>query len=212
MFRGLLPGQADSVTLHLVTTLLPRYDGQPLTIQGSYYGPDGHPYQLSGGSGTGAADSVVLDDNSLEHRAAASGEGPAWRLRRQADGSLAGTVGGRAARLRPVAAPAGGLSFAVRCFADSLAALPKQARSPQASFLCKPWRRWVGRWPCGRRCRRALGRSCAATRSAPYPLALPALFAQQRDAFFKDYRQDVAGMESPHRYGRPGFVPRQPQL
>ena len=195
-YRGRLPGQPDSITLHLVTAP-PRFNGRPLTSQGSYYGPDGHPYPLRGGAGSGPADSVVLHDYSLEHRAA-GGEGPAWRLRRQADGSLAGTVGGRAARLRPAAAPAGGLGFAVRCFADSLPALPKQARSPQARFFLQALEPVGGPAAVRQAVRAGIGRELRGdTLGTLPPLALPGLFAQQRDAFFQDYRQDAAGLNAP---------------
>ena len=197
VYRGQLPGQADSVTVCLVTAPLPRFDGQRLTIQGSYYGPNGHPYQLSGGSGAGTADSVVLDDYSLEHRAAGQ-LAPAWRLRRLADGSLVGTVSGRPARLRPVPTPAGSLSFVVRSFADSLAALPKQAHSPQASFFLQALEAVGGPAAVREAVQAGIGRELRGdTLGTLPPLALLNLFAQQRDEFFKDYRQDVAGMTAP---------------
>ena len=197
LFRGQLPGQADSVTLHLVTARQPHYDHRGLTIQGSYYGPDGHPYPLSG-TGAGPADSIVLHDYNPEHGPTPGGEGPAWRLRRQADGSLAGTVGGRATRLRPVATPVGRLSFVVRCFADSLPALPQQARSPQARFFLQALAPVGGPAAVRQAVQAGIGRELRGdTLGTLPPLALPALFAQQRAAFFNDYRADAADVKAP---------------
>ncbi|WP_223652213.1 DUF3298 and DUF4163 domain-containing protein [Hymenobacter psoromatis] len=198
LFRGQLPGQADSVMLHLITARQPHYDNRGLTILGSYYGPDGHPYPLGSGAGSSPADSIVLHDYTPEHGPTPGGEGPIWRLRRQADGSLAGTVGGRATRLRPVAAPAGSLSFVVRCFADSLAALPQQARSPQARFFLQALEPVGGPAAVRQALQAGIGRELRGdTLGTLPPLALPALFAQQRAAFFNDYRADAADVKAP---------------
>ncbi|RZK22741.1 MAG: hypothetical protein EOO63_18150 [Hymenobacter sp.] len=97
VYRALLPGQADSITLHLVAT--PRnFDATSTTGHfGSYYGLDGHPYTLQG-QPSAAPDSVVLFETSPEKAIDPNGPTLYWRLRRQAGrGDLAGTGGGAGA-------------------------------------------------------------------------------------------------------------------
>ena len=189
VYRGQLPGQADSVTLHLVTTTLPRYDDLGATVQGSYYGPDGRPSGLAGGAGAGNPDSLRL---------LAASQGPTWRLLRQADGSLVGTVGGRAARLRLAVPPAGSPRFVVRSFADSLAALPRRAHSPQASFFLQALEPVGGPMAVRQAVRVSIGRELRGdTLGTLPPLSLAAVAAQQQAAFFKDYRADMAGLKPP---------------
>lgn len=191
MYRGQLAGQADSITLHLVTAPQPRYDTHGPSSQGSYYGADGHPYQLS--SQPSAIDSLVLNDYSPEHGAGPTGQAPTWRLRRQPDGSLAGTVGTLAVRLRP-AALAGGLAFAVRCLTDSLAAYPKEpATSPKARIYVQALVPTGGPAPVRQTLQASLLRDLRGDTldSAPV-VALDKLFRQQRDTLFAGYRDEVA--------------------
>ena len=78
VYRALLPGQADSITLHLVTT--PHlFDETGPAHFGSYYGPDGHPYALQG-QPSAAPDSVVLFDTSPEKAVSAASGNMYWRL------------------------------------------------------------------------------------------------------------------------------------
>jgi hypothetical protein len=193
MYRGLLPGQADSITLHLVTAPQPRYDNHGPSSQGSYYGADGHPYELA--SRPSAPDSLVLNDFSPEHSTSSTGQVPTWRFRRQPDGSLAGTIGTQAVRLRR-AAPAGGLAFAVRCFTDSLAAYPKEpATSPKARLYLQALVPTGGPAPVRQTLHNSLLRDLRGDTldSAPV-VALDKLFAQQRDTLYRGYREDVAMM------------------
>jgi hypothetical protein len=197
VFRGQLPGQADSVTVQLVTA--PQHFfafGTGPGHHGSYYGADGHPYQLQ--SQPSAPDSLVLNDISPEHARGPKGESPTWRLKQQPGGNLAGTVGGQAVRLQLRPMPAGSLSFAVRFFADSLAALPHDAKSPRARFS------WQALLPTGGSAatREALTTSILRdlrgdTTAAKGPQPLAELYRQQRDAFFKDYREEAAGLPAP---------------
>jgi hypothetical protein len=191
VYRGQLAGQADSITLHLVTAPQPRYDTHGPSSQGSYYGADGHPYQLS--SQPSSPDSLVLNDYSPEHGAGPTGQAPTWRLRRQPDGSLAGTVGTQAVQLRP-AAPAGGLGFAVRCFTDSLAAYPKEpATSPKARLYVQALVPTSGPAAVRQALQTSLLRDLRGDTldSAPV-VALDKLFRQRRDTLFTGYRTDVA--------------------
>jgi len=193
VYRGLLAGQTDSITLHLVTAPQPRYDTHGPSSQGSYYGADGHPYQL--GSQPSAADSLVLNDYSPEHGAGPTGQAPTWRLRRLPDGSLAGTVGTQAVRLRP-AAPAGGVGFAVRCFTDSLAAYPTEpATSPKARIYVQALVPTGGPAAVRQTLQASLLRDLRGDTldSAPV-VALDKLFGQQRDTLFTGYRDEVALM------------------
>jgi hypothetical protein len=191
VYRGQLAGQTDSITLHLVTAPQPRYDTHGPSSQGSYYGADGHPYQLS--SQPSAPDSLVLNDYSPEHGAGPTGQAPTWRLRRQPDGSLAGTIGTQAVRLRP-AALAGGLGFAVRCFTDSLAAYPKEpATSPKARIYVQALVPTSGPAAMRQALQASLLRDLRGDTldSAPV-VALDKLFRQQRDTLFTGYRDEVA--------------------
>lgn len=190
VFRGQLPGQADSSTLHLVMAPERFFAfGTGPGYHGSYYGPDGHPYELLSQS-TPAADSVVLDDN--EHAAARP-----WRLRQQPGGGLAGTVGGLPVRLRLVPPSAGSLTFAVRYFADSLAAFPKQANSPRARLSMQALVPTGGPASGHKALADNMLRDLRGdSTSAKPPLELPALF-KQRSAFMQDYRADVADTPAP---------------
>ncbi|NML67510.1 DUF3298 and DUF4163 domain-containing protein [Hymenobacter sp. RP-2-7] len=197
-YRGQLPGQADSITLHLVTAPARFFAlGSGPGHRGSYYGADGHPYQLQSQLST-APDSVVLNDVSPERASGPRGEAPVWRLRQQPGGALVGTVAGRPVRLRLLPAPAGTLTLAVRYFADSLAAFPRQAKSPRARLS------WQALVPAGGPAapRQALQASMLRdlrgdTTDARAPLALPALYKQQRDTFFTDYRAELAATPAP---------------
>jgi hypothetical protein len=191
VYRGLLPGQADSITLHLVTAPQPRYDTHGPNSQGSYYGTDGHPYQLA--SQPSASDSLVLNDYSPEHGIGPNGQAPKWRLKRQPDGSLLGTVGTQAVRLR-LSKLGTDISFAVRCFTDSLAAYPDQAAtSPKARIYVQAFVPTGGPATVRERLQAGILRTLRGDTldSAP-AVALPALFRQQRDTLFAGYRTDVA--------------------
>jgi hypothetical protein len=171
----------------------PLYDAPGPSLHGSYYGPDGHPYEVQ--SQPSAPDSLVLADLSLEHGASLSSSSPSpvWRLRRQPGGGLAGLVQGQAVRLRLVAPPAGRLSFAVRYFADSLAAYPKDPESPKARFSLQALVPTGGtaavREALQANILRDLRGDTLGSLAVP---ALPALVKQQREAFHQGYREDVA--------------------
>ncbi|RYY18075.1 MAG: DUF3298 domain-containing protein [Cytophagaceae bacterium] len=193
VYRGLLPGQADSITLHLVAT--PRiFDEAGTAHLGSYYGPDGHPYSLQGQPTT--ADSVVLFDTSPEQAVSAAGTDLYWRLRPEPGrGTLAGTVGGRPVRLRQVLPAAGTLTFAVRYFADSAAAFPKEAKSPKGRIS------WQALVPVGGRAevRQTLEadmlRDLRGDTLGGLPISnLSTLYKQQRQQFFSDYRADATDL------------------
>lgn len=191
VYRGQLPGQADSITLHLVTAPQPLYDAPGPSLHGSYYGPDGHPYEVQ--SQPSAPDSLVLADLSPEHGASPTSASPVWRLRRQPGGGLVGLVQGQAVRLRLVAPAAGSLTFAVRYLADSLPAYPKDPESPKARFSLQALVPTGG--PAAvlstlqDNMLRDLRGDTLGTLAAP---TLLTLYQQQRDLFFKGYREDVA--------------------
>jgi len=193
VYRALLPGQADSITLHLVAA--PRSFDATGTIGhfGSYYGADSHPYTLQG-QPSAAPDSVVLFETSPEKAINPNGPTLYWRLRRQAGrGDLAGTVGGQPTRLRLVQPAAGSLTFAVRYYADSTAAFPNQPKSPRGHISLQAL------LPVGGEAHLReqltdnilLGLRGDTLNGLP-PLDLTALYKQQRQQFFKDYREDAA--------------------
>ena len=195
VYRGRLPGQADSLTLHLVMAPERFFAfGAGPGYHGSYYGSDGHPYELRSQSTT-AADSVLLHDESLEHE---DREGYPWRLRQQPNGSLAGTINGQPVQLRLVPAPAGGLTFAVRYFADSLAAFPKQANSPRARLSMQALVPTGGPASMHKALADNMLRDLRGdTTDAKAPLPLLALYTKQRTAFFADYRAEAAELTAP---------------
>ncbi|AMR27456.1 hypothetical protein A0257_10350 [Hymenobacter psoromatis] len=192
VYRTRLPGQADSLTLHLVTA--PRgFDATGTAGRfGSYYGSNGRPYTLQG-QPSAAPDSVVLFEISPEKAIDPNGSSLYWRLRRQPGGNLAGTVGQAPVRLRLVRLAAGALTFVVRYFADSLAAFPREARSPKAHLSVQAL------VPVGlpEAVRQALTTSMLRglrgdTIDGIPSVSLAALYKQQRRDYFKSYREDAA--------------------
>jgi hypothetical protein len=119
-------------------------------------------------------------------------------LRQLPGGSLTGTVAGVAVHLRAVA-PAEGLSFTVRSFTDSLAAHPQApADLPKAHFYFQTLEPVGGPTPVRRALQANIERELRGdTLSTLLPLALPALYKQLRTAFYKDYREQVAGLTPP---------------
>lgn len=192
VYRARLPGQADSLTLHLVTA--PRSFDVTNTAGrfGSYYGSDGHPYTLQG-QPSAAPDSVVLFETSPEKAIDPTGNNLYWRLRRQPGGSLAGMVGQVPVRLRLVRPAAGALSFVVHYFADSTAAFPHGTKSPKAHLSMQAL------VPVGppTAVRQALTASIVRglrgdTIDGIPNVSLATLYKQQRRQYFKNYHEDAA--------------------
>lgn len=126
IYRGLLPGTTDSLTLHLVRSP----DSGDTELNGtytSYADASGQPFQLV--RRESATDSLVLEDISYEHLGE-NHSGPMWKLHQQGT-LLLGTIGGQPTRLRQVQ-PAGSIELRVRQFSDSVAAYPDKANSPHA--------------------------------------------------------------------------------
>jgi hypothetical protein len=193
VYRGLLPGQADSITLHLVAA--PRSFDATGTVGrfGSYYGPDGHPYTLQG-QPSAAPDSVILFETSPERAIASEGPTLYWRLRRQPGrGDLAGLVDGQPVRLRRVPPAAGALSFVVRYFADSVAAFAKEAKSPHGHLSVQALVPTGGDASLRQRLAdNILVGLRGDTLDGLPPVSLTALYKQQRQQSFKEYREDAA--------------------
>ncbi|WP_151087225.1 DUF3298 and DUF4163 domain-containing protein [Hymenobacter baengnokdamensis] len=193
IYRLLLPGQADSLTLHLVTA--PRsFDATSTAGRfGSYYGSDGHPYALQG-LPSPAADSVVLFEISPEKAIDPNGNSLYWRLRRQPGrADLAGTVGGQPVRLRRVQPAAGALTFAVRYFADSVAAYPRQPKSPVGHISLQALVPASGPSELREALTISILRDLRGDSIDGIPTTtLPALYKQLRQDFFKTYHEDAA--------------------
>lgn len=192
VYRALLPGQADSITLHLVAAPNTFTTSKATAYFGSYYGAAGHPYTLS--SQPAAADSVVLFDTSSEKAVGPESDNQRWLLRRQPGRSdLAGTVGGQPVQLRVVPPAAGALTFAVRCFADSGAAFPQEAKSPQGHFSLQALVPLGGLTAAHKILETSLLRDLRGDSIDGLPLLpLPTFYKQQRQVFFKTYREDAA--------------------
>lgn len=191
MYRALLPGQTDSITLYLLTA--PRsFDLLGTGHFGSYYGPAGHPYTLQG-QPSAAPDSVVLFETSPEKAISPNGSTLYWRLRRQPGrGDLAGTVGGQPARLRLVPPRAGALTFVVRYFADSVAAYPQDAKSPKGHLSLQALLPTGGDGALRQTLKDNLLTDLRGdTLNGLPPITLSALYKEQRQQFFKGYREDA---------------------
>jgi hypothetical protein len=192
VYRGLLPGQSDSITLHLVTAPRRTSDAEVSGSYGSYYGADGHPYELQGQPS--AADSVVLFDISPERAIGTTTSNLYWRLRQQpAQGGLAGTVSGQPVRLRLVLPKPEALTFVTRYFADSVVAFPQEPKSPVGHISLQAL------VPVGgpERMRNTLDinllRDLRGDTISELPtVSLPALYKLQRQQFIKTYREDAA--------------------
>lgn len=193
VYRALLPGQADSITLHLVAA--PRsFDFTSGTGHfGSYYGSDGHPYTLQGQPSL-APDSVVLFETSPEKAVALDGPTLYWRLRRQPGrGDLVGTVDGQPTRLRLVPPRAGELTFVVRYFADSTAAYPQDPKSPKGHISLQALLPVGGDGARRQTLKDNLLTDLRGdTLDGLPPITLSALYKEQRQQFFEDYRADAA--------------------
>ena len=197
VYRGLLPGQADSITLHLVAA--PRIFGEAGTAHfGSYYGPDGHPYSLQG-QPNAAPDSVVLFDTSPERAIAPTGNDLYWRLQRQPGaGDLAGTVSGQPVRLRLLPPTAGALTFAVRYFADSAAAFPAEAKSPKCHLSLQALVPVGGPATARQALEASMLRDLRGDTLGGMPVGtLSGLYKQQRQQFIKEYREDAIDRRPP---------------
>ena len=192
-YRGHIAGTADSLTLCL--TVLPDQPGSSAvgSLAGTYYGPDGESHdveQLS--SQRLRPDSLLLVYYSPVTLDGTGGQQEIrWRLRRQPDGRLVGTVGGKAAELRPVRPE---LAFAVQSFADSVAAFPGRANSPYGHVglqtLVPVGPNAVAQAVAANLRRQLRGDSLP---DQPVP-ALPRLWQQQRADFVKMYRGEAAAM------------------
>ncbi|MCC3157407.1 DUF3298 and DUF4163 domain-containing protein [Hymenobacter sp. 15J16-1T3B] len=189
-YRGLLPGTADSITLHLQAWPRQANDSESAGVAGSYTGPDGHPYELFGDyEAPASADSFVLVDYSPEHNPGENNAGIRWQLRRNGP-ALTGTVGGQPVRLRE-ARPLSSLPLTARFFQDSVAAYPGQAASPHAQL------RLLALLPGGTskaaaalrdNLLRHLRGDTLETQAAP---TLEKLWQQRRQEYARDYQQDA---------------------
>ncbi|TVT41773.1 DUF3298 and DUF4163 domain-containing protein [Hymenobacter setariae] len=192
VYRALLPGQADSITLHLVSAPRSFSEAQGTSSYGSYYTSDGHPYSLMS-QPSAAPDSVILFDSSPEKAVGPSGDNLFWRLHRQPGrADLAGTVGGQPVRLRAVAPAAGALTFVVRYFADSAAAFPKEAKSPVGRISVQALVPLGGEEKPRIALENNMLRDLRGDTLDGLPtMPLVMLYKQQRRQFFQDYRQDA---------------------
>ena len=120
----MLPGTADSITLHLQRVGSPAGVTGLDRLVGFYTAADGRPYEVGGDTGS-RGDSLNLRNLSQELAAATASEeededaplpesGPQWQLKEQGN-LLVGTRNGQPVRLRRVR-PAEGIEFGVRRF------------------------------------------------------------------------------------------------
>jgi Protein of unknown function (DUF3298)/Deacetylase PdaC len=189
-YRGVLPGRPDSVTLHLQVWPVANNDSESSGLAASYVGADGHPFELGGT--VGSTDSLTLTDYSPEHAGPDGNRGPVWRLRRQG-AVLAGTIAGRPVRLREVQ-PAGSIRLVARFYQDSVAAFPREPRTPYArqSLLALLPADAAAEAPATLRDNLLRGLRNDTVDTQPVS-TLAALWQQRRQQYAQDYRQDAAG-------------------
>ena len=123
-YRGLHPGSADTLELNLLVAP-PHLNAEFVEGFATYYGADGHPYQLT--VSQNVPDSLQLTDISPE-MAPEGKTSPNWRLHYEKD-ALVGTLNGQRIQLQEVH-PTGSLSFDVRQYGDSVVAFPGVEDSP----------------------------------------------------------------------------------
>ena len=182
-YRGRLAGAADSITLDLMTAPRLTNDVVMAGSFGSYYGPDGHPYQLAS-LPSATPDSVLLFDVSPDV-ADNQREGANWRLLRQGE-TLTGTHNGQPVRLRGVR-PA--VRLAVRYLADSVVAFPGVKKSPAAHITLQTLVASAAPDALNINILRDLRGDTLANQPAPQ---LTQLWAQQLARYQKTYREDAA--------------------
>ena len=198
VFRGLLPGQADSITLFLVRGAAANPEADASGDYGASYCTDaGHPYDLSPGT-SHSPDSLTLYDTSYETMPAngSYGDGPVWRLLRQPDGTLHGTRAGQPLRLRPVPPRPNMLRFAVRVFTDSVAGLPERKNTPYGhvglTALLPSGGPAAVAQALTANILRSLRGDTLDTKAAP--ASVKELWQQQRQAFAKEYREGLVDL------------------
>ncbi|RFP63442.1 DUF3298 domain-containing protein [Hymenobacter lapidiphilus] len=199
-YRGLLPGTADSVTLHLQRLGTESGDIRPARIVGFYAAANGHPYELGGDTGS-KGDSLNLRDLSKGLAAAvASGDAddedeqletaPQWLLKEDAN-QLTGTYNGQPMRLRRLR-PGTGVRFAARNFVADVMPRPDHPedslRGHRVMHALVPFMA-ANQEVLAANIRRGLHGDTVDT--APVP-ALDSIWREQLRAFTRDYRADAA--------------------
>ncbi|MBD2770535.1 DUF3298 domain-containing protein [Hymenobacter sp. BT664] len=190
IYQGLLPGSADTITLHLLQRPHQGGDFGTDNLVASYHRADGHPYKLVGhssvaGRSSAPADSVLLFDVSPE-LANDQQEGPTWRLLRQGR-ILTGSYNNQPVRLQE-AQPLKSLAFAVRCFTDSIIAFPGIAKSPVARISLQAL---LPKVPTPTLTANILHDLRGDSLPNQPALQLPQLWARQRTDYQKTYREDA---------------------
>ncbi|WP_345056971.1 hypothetical protein [Hymenobacter glaciei] len=194
-YRGLFAAAADSFTLHL-TRVPPRLDSEDAIVSGIYYGADMHPLELEElALQSTAPDSMLLQDVSDEALpTGADGQaGSVWRLHREPNGNWTGTRAGQSLRLRRVSSTPGGMGLAIESHSDTIAAYPGSPQTPYGEVSMQ------GLTPVGPATGTAAGTLLASNilreergdfkAKQAAPASLDVIWASQRRAFKKEYRE-----------------------
>ena len=199
IYRGLLPGSTDSLTLHLVRS--PGSGDTELNgTYASYSDASGQPFQLV--RRESAADSLVFEDISYEHLNE-NHSGPMWQLRQQG-ALLTGTIAGQPVRLRQTQ-PVGSIALRVRQFSDSVAAYPGKANSPHAHLSLQVL--LPAQAPAA--LTDNILRELHGDTLANQPVVQPEQQWQQwNQQFTKDYREDAASLRAEMKEDMPAYALR----
>ncbi|UOG73803.1 DUF3298 and DUF4163 domain-containing protein [Hymenobacter tibetensis] len=184
----------DTVTLHLQTWPTGFENRNQPTFFGCYSGADGQPHELTPDfDAVSSSDSVLVRDHnpSLLNEEA---NGPLWRLKLNGN-ELTGTRAAHPIRLREVQLP-GSIALVSRYFTDSLAAFPKQPKSPHGRIslhtLLPANNSESERKALMTGMLRGLRGDTLDSQAAP--ASLEQYWQQQKSAFAKDYRADAADL------------------
>ncbi|MFD2786443.1 DUF3298 and DUF4163 domain-containing protein [Hymenobacter rubripertinctus] len=192
-YRGLLPGSADSITLHLQRLGSPSGEAALSRLVGFYAASDGHPYEIAGDLGL-RGDSLNLHNISNELAGDEDEEpaeiAPQWLLKEQGD-ALVGIRNGQPVRLRRLE-PVRGIQFEAHRLSAEVAARPGHPedsvsgrrtmqlllpfQAPNQELLAANIRR---------------GLHGDSLDSMPVPV-LDSIWQEQLRAFTRDYRTDAA--------------------
>lgn len=185
---------SDTVTLHLQTWPTTLENRSQASFFGCYSGADGQPHELTPDfDAVSSSDSVLVRDQNPSLLDADS-NGPLWRLKLNGK-ELTGTRAGQPVRLREVQLP-GSTAFVSRYFTDSLAAFPKQLKSPYGRISLHTLVPASGSEPERNALMAGILRGLRGDTldSKAAPTSLENYWQQQKNTFAKEYRADAASL------------------
>ena len=197
-YRGRFATAPDSFTLHI--TQVPVSEGMEVEgIAAFYYGADGVLHELRERFND-SADSLLLGDSGPDAAPGQPEMDYTWHLHREARGQWAGRRAGQPLQLRRVSPAPEGLGFAAVLHKSTFAAIPGNARSPEAELNLQ------GLVPSGPAASKEVNKMLASNvlreergdtlAGQPAPASLDALWLSKRKAFEREFRAGIAEIKS----------------